>query len=74
MEDRDVAQGMLKVNKHGAELLLEGLNLLPVTKKDNVVYNSIVKDLKMILMLYERRIKMTKTVYDEKRKRKKEKN
>lgn len=50
----------LLTNKEQATMLLKGLELLPPQDKGNVVYETLVRELKTIVTIWDRRIKNEK--------------
>jgi hypothetical protein len=58
----------LPITKETASLLREGLDALPPEKRRNVVYKKLVRDLDVMLTVWERTIKNEIIVQEQKRK------
>lgn len=58
----------LNVNREQAALLLNGLKVLPDTDKNNVIYDTLMRDLETIVVIWDRRIKNEKIIQEQRRK------
>lgn len=58
----------LNLNGEGANILLQGMQLIPDNKKRNVVYHQLERDLKVIVTMWNKRIKEEREIQSARKK------
>ena len=58
----------LNLNREQAKILLKGLILLPDKEKNNVVSQALIKDVRNIITILDRRVKNERIIAESKRK------